>query len=206
MGAILIFKQVIAYKVMENILLLASLITIIFLIAILLLIISFGFSLFYYEFIKRNVPFVPTSIRKHRRQFQEIFDFLEGLGLKNEKVIDLGSGKGDVVLEFARRDYQTYGVELNPFLIFWSKWRARKLPNAYFVKDNLHNVDLSQFKIIYIYQLTSINQKLMPKFENELQKGSVIISHKFILPESEKIKLIHKIGTNNFLIYRKISD
>jgi hypothetical protein len=50
-----------------------------------------------------------------------------------------------------------------------------------------------------------VNQKLMPKFEKELQKDAVIISHKFILPESEKIKLIHKID-EVILIYKKFNN
>jgi SAM-dependent methyltransferase len=184
---------------MEIILLIILLIITLFLITLLLLL----FYLLYYEIFKANAPFVATSIKKHNQQFDKLFDFLAKLNLKNEKVIDLGSGNGDMVLEFANRGYQSYGVELNPILIFWSKWRARKFPNAYFIKDNLFKFDLSQFKIVYIYQLESVNQKLMPKFEKELQKDAVIISHKFILPESEKIKLIHKID-EVILIYKKI--
>jgi SAM-dependent methyltransferase len=184
---------------MINILLIFLFILQIFLIIIALIVISF-----FYYFLKGNAPFLPTS-RKNLKQFQEIFDFLEKLNLKNESVIDLGSGSGEVVLEFARKGYKSYGVELNPFLVFLSKIRAIKNNNAYFIKGDLYKINLNNFKIIYIYQLEEVNKKLIPKFENELQKGAIIISNKFPLEESQKIKLIHEFDKKNFLIYKIIS-
>ena len=37
---------------------------------------------------------------------------------KGEKVVDLGSGDGRVVLEFARKGVEVHGYEINPLLVF----------------------------------------------------------------------------------------
>lgn len=189
---------------MENLLLAITLIAVVFSLAfIIILNILFLSYTFYFEIIRKNSPFVPTHSKKHKKQFELLFDFLESLNLKDKKFVDLGSGNGEVVIKFAQNNYQSYGIEVNPFLVFWSRWRARKLKNAFFVKNDIFKINLSDFGIIYVYQLNSVNRKLLPKFENELRSDSFIICHKFALPESGKICLINTIGVKDFLIYKK---
>jgi len=36
-------------------------------------------------------------------------------------LVDVGSGDGRIVLEAARRGYKAHGVELNPWLVLYSK-------------------------------------------------------------------------------------
>lgn len=154
--------------------------------------------------LKKNAPFVPTFYSKYKKQFDEIFKLLENFNFYEKKFVDLGSGNGKVVFEFAKRGYESCGVEINPFLWFFSNLRSIKIKNANFIKDDIFNIDLSNFNIVYLYQLTSINNKLLPKLETELKENSIIICHKFSLPLSDKIKLIKIIGDKDFLIYKKI--
>lgn len=158
----------------------------------------------YYNLFRKITPFVPTSIRKHKSEFEELFSFLNDLDLKNKKFIDLGSGDGELVRIFAERGYESYGVEINPILILFSRWKTRKYKNVNFIKNDFYKINLKDFGIVYVYQLSSVNKNLMSKFTNELQKGALIISHKFALPYNEKIKLIKTVGNWDFLIYQKI--
>lgn len=163
---------------------------------------------FYYENFKRNPPFVPTSTKKYRKELNELFEFLKKLNLKNKRMVDLGSGNGRIVKEFAKMGYEKcVGIEINPWLVFLSRLSSRKFKNVQFIRGNFLNKDLSDFGIVYVYQLLAMNKKLLPKFENELRNGSIIVSHKFPLPyQSDKIRLIKIIGKNNFLVYQKIEE
>lgn len=155
-------------------------------------------------FFKNYSPFVPTSVKKYNKEFEELFEFLNTLNLSNKKFVDLGSGTGDIVLMFAKKGYESYGIELNPCLVFISKLRAKKMKNVAFIRNDFFEADLRDFRIVYVYQLTPINKKLFLKFQDELESGSIIISHKFAFPESDKIKLIKNIKDNIFLIYQII--
>ncbi len=157
----------------------------------------------YYLLISNGAPFYPSFFRKNRTKLNELFKFLESIDLKNRKMIDLGSGDGRIVIEFAKNGYESYGIEFNPFLVWLSRFVAKKMKikNAYFIKEDLFKVNLRDFGIIYIYQDSSVNKKLIKKFESELKHGSIIISNKFQLPYSENLKMINKIG--NFLVYQK---
>ncbi len=186
------------------------LITLIFVWIILIL----AFLLFVYLFLhlfvelfftlfKKYAPFVPTVTLIYRQEFEELFKFLESLNLENKKFVDLGSGDGVVVKKFAEKGYQSYGIEGNPFLFFLSKLGIKN-KNAFFIRSDFFKEDLRNFGIVYVYQLTSINQKLLPKLQEELKSGSIIIAHKFPFFESEQIKLIKKINGNTLLIYQKL--
>ena len=46
---------------------------------------------------------------------------------KEEKVADLGSGNGKIVIEFAKRGIESHGFEINPFLVWISRRKIKKL-------------------------------------------------------------------------------
>lgn len=145
----------------------------------------------------KGAPFVP-SFRKRRR---EILEPLFELALKapGRKFVDIGSGDGRVVIEFARQDFEATGVELNPFLVWYSRRliKRAKLKNAQIIKTNFYNFDPGEFDVIYVFQLNSVNALLAEKFKRELKPGAVIISAGFILPGFE---LLTKSGP--FWVYR----
>ncbi|MCS7201024.1 MAG: class I SAM-dependent methyltransferase [Patescibacteria group bacterium] len=190
---------------MEAINLIILLFFLIFILGLFILIIFNLIFELYSQIIKKNSPFVPTIIKKHQDNFDEIFKFLENLGLSGKKFVDLGSGLGFVAFEFAKRNYLSYGIELNPFLISIAKLikRIKGLKNVNFVRDDIFRYNLGDFDIIYLYQLPAINKKLLSKLENELKEGAIIISHIFRFPSSAKINLIKVVGNNVFFIYRR---
>ncbi len=66
------------------IILLGMIFVLAFIIVLFFLFISYTF---YFEIIRKNAPFVPTRIRKYKKQFELLFDFLAGLNLKDKKIL-----------------------------------------------------------------------------------------------------------------------
>jgi len=158
------------------------------------LIIFFGFPLFFFF----GAPFLPSYKKKVPPNFNKVFKRLKESGAK--KFVDLGSGDGRVVIAFAKAGFESYGVEINPLLIMWSKWRIKNLglANAHILFGNLWHANLSDFDCVFIFQFQAANKKLAEKFKRELKNGTIIISAGFHL---EGLQLIDK--ESPFLIYQK---
>jgi len=74
-----------------------------------------------------DAPYLPSYKKSSDEKcLNELFEFLEEYRNKKIKFIDLGSGDGRIVIEFAKRNYESYGVEINPFLVLLSKWKIKK--------------------------------------------------------------------------------
>lgn len=144
------------------------------------------------------------SYRKKASQahLSNIIEFLKSdpsfnnSSLKVRKFIDLGSGDGRVVIEFAQAGFESYGIELNPFLVWWSRRKIKQLGlnNAKIIRGNFWKISFSDFDIFYIFHFQMANNLLAKKFKD----NAVIISFGFILPG---FRLIKKEGI--FLVYKK---
>lgn len=133
----------------------------------------------------KGSPFVPTKMKK-------IKEILQVAGLrKGQKFFDLGCGDGRVVLS-AVADYQVQGVgvDINPLLIWYAKlvcW-FRKIRNVIFFSKNISDTDLQKADVIYLFLMPQLISRLVPKFEKELKKNCLVISHGFkIADEDSKI-------------------
>ena len=101
---------------------------------------------------------------------------------KGERVADLGSGNGKIIIEFAKRGAIVTGFEINPLLVWISRRKIKKLGLQKKVSikwQNFWNVDLSGFDIILIYQIGYIMKKLEKKLKRELKnlKGTRVVSN-----------------------------
>ncbi len=99
---------------------------------------------------------------------------------KTEKIVDLGSGTGTIVIEFAKKGIESHGYEINPILVWYSRVRIRRLglqKKAFIHFGNFMNKDLSNFNIVLIFQVFFIMDNLEKKLKKELKKGSRIVSN-----------------------------
>lgn len=165
------------------IILLVALLEIMLLILAMVLFAFFMVPLFFY-----GAPFLPSYRRQKREILEPLFELARSA--PGNKFVDLGSGDGRVVMEFARQGFDSWGVEFNPALVLWSRWQIKLagLKNAHIIKKNFWKIDLASFDIVYIYQLTSVNALLADKFKKELKAGAIIISAGFFLPNFEPLK------------------
>jgi protein-L-isoaspartate O-methyltransferase len=102
------------------------------------------------------------------------------------RVLDIGSGDGRVVMATAHLGFRSTGVELNPWLVFYSRLRAWRLgldPHVSFVRTDLWKFDLKPFDNVVIFGVDEMMLPLKDKFEKELKLGSRIVACRFPVEE-----------------------
>ncbi len=145
-----------------------------------------------------GAPYVPT---KKKLAF-EILNQIQFI--KNGLFVELGSGDGRVV-RTAVKNYPIRGmaVDVNGLLIAWSKFLSKlegTYPRINFITRNILTVNLTKADYIYLFLFPALIKKLVPKFDRELKKGTIIISHGFPIKGYEK-KIIKQIDRNPFPTY-----
>ncbi len=140
-------------------------------------------------------PFVPSSMGN-------IDGILRYAKLKkNQKFVDLGSGDGRLVLK-AVEQYGVLGigVEMNPFLVWYSRlWaKLRRQDRVVYICGSLFDYPLSQCDVIYFFLLPKTMKKMVPRIRSECRKGTLIISHGF---EAHGLKKFHQIEEGRFWTY-----
>ena len=149
-------------------------------------------------------PYVPTPMGVVRTMLE-----LAGAG-PGETVIDLGCGDGRFLV-MAVEEFnvdRAIGYELNRHLVETAENNIHDKgldDKIEVVNGNFMEADLSPASIVTLYLTTTGNAKLKPKFIDELEDGTRIISHDFpimdwvtITPDNEAIKL----GTHKIFSYR----
>ncbi|MEX0932811.1 MAG: class I SAM-dependent methyltransferase [Candidatus Pacearchaeota archaeon] len=142
------------------------------LVAIILIIIFL--SLFWLSGFIFGAPFEPTD----RKTLERMVKFA-GKN-KSKKVVDLGSGSGTIVMEFANHGFRAEGYEINPLLVFISRRKIKKLGLEKLAKihqGDYRKVNLSKFNIVCIFQISYVMKNIESKLKIELKKGSKIISN-----------------------------
>ena len=133
-------------------------------------------------------PYFPTP--------QSIVDKMMQLGeLKpGEKMYDLGSGDGRIVIMAARKyKADATGVELDDALYKQSSQRIKTLglgSLARIVHGDLTQQDYSSYDLLTIYLLPVAIEKVTPLFEKQLKKGARIVAHDFEFPKWTPAKIL----------------
>ncbi len=117
-------------------------------------------------------------------------------GLKpGEKMYDLGSGDGRIVIMAADRfRANAVGVEFDEDLVKQSTARIRALgleKRARIIHGDLLQQDYSDADLITIYLLPSAVEKVRPLLEKQLKKGARIVAHDFGVPGWTPVKEEH---------------
>ncbi|TET63316.1 methyltransferase domain-containing protein [Candidatus Bathyarchaeota archaeon] len=105
-------------------------------------------------------------------------------GLKpGEVFFDLGAGDGRAVI-MAAKDFgaRAVGVELREDLMkkALNLVYEQNLQNRVtMVNSDMFKVDLTSADVVFLYLTTSANEKVKPKLEAELKKGTRVVSHDY---------------------------
>ncbi|MFN7992829.1 MAG: methyltransferase domain-containing protein [Bryobacteraceae bacterium] len=113
-----------------------------------------------------------------------VLKMLELGGLKpGEKMYDLGSGDGRIVIMAAQKFHaDATGIELDKDLCKQSLERIRRfgLENtAHIVNGDILKQDYGSAALITVYLLPNSNDKVQPLLERQLRKGTRIVAHDF---------------------------
>ena len=113
-----------------------------------------------------------------------------------ERLVDLGSGDGRIVIEAAKRfGAKGLGVEIDPSLVKLATENARRAgveSLARFEVRDLFETDLRGVNVVTLYLLPEVNLQLLPRFIDQLKPGARIVSHDYDLgpwPFDEMIEL-----------------
>lgn len=125
-------------------------------------------------FIAPFVPSPPTVVEY----------MLKLAGLKSGEVLfDMGAGDGRTVIMAAKSfGARGVGIELREDLA--KKALASIHENGVedrvtIVNDDMFNVNLTSADVVYLYLTTSANEKIKPKLERDLKKGTRVVSHDY---------------------------
>jgi len=127
----------------------------------------------------------PGSLAQFYATPQVVVDkMLELGGLKaGEKVFDLGSGDGRIVIMAAQKyKANAVGVELSEPLVRQSTERIKTLGlsnTAHIIEGDLLKQDYSSADLITVYLLPVGNKLVTPILEKQLKKGARVVAHDF---------------------------
>jgi predicted RNA methylase len=156
---------------------------------------------------ERLAPYYPTP--------ETIVDKMLKLGgLKaGEKMYDLGSGDGRIVIAAAQKFHaDAVGVELDKDLCKQSAAKILKLgldKNAHIVNGDLLKQDYSSADLVTVYLLPdAVNNKVQPLLDRQLKKGARIVAKDFDFRNwtPEKVENIADDGegrSHTLYLYRK---
>lgn len=124
-----------------------------------------------------RVPFITTPD-------EVVLRMLELAGTRSDDLVaDLGSGDGRIVITAARRfGARGLGIELDAGLVQKSRENARLAGVAErvsFVQGDVLTADFSRASVVTVYLLPDLMGRLQPRFAEELEPGTRVVSHAF---------------------------
>ena len=151
-----------------------------------------------------NPPPIPSCGKVKIAMIEDVAKLLRKR--KNQLVMDLGSGWGDLLLPLAKRfpSHRFVGVERN-FLPYWvSRFRSRKLKNITFYRQNLFNTNISEADVIFLFLLNRTMSKIVHKYKTEAKTGAYVYSNRFPMPDVKgERKVILGSGYDTYYVYKK---
>jgi protein-L-isoaspartate O-methyltransferase len=156
--------------------------------------------------IEKLAPYYPTPETIVEKMLQ-----LGGLKA-GEKMFDLGSGDGRIVIMAAQKFHaHATGVEMDKDLHRQSVEKIRKLgleKSAHIINGDIFQQNYSSADLITVYLLPTSNDKIQPILEKQLKKGTRVVSHDFEFKQwqPEKVETIDDDGegrSHTLYLYRR---
>ena len=130
--------------------------------------------------------FVPSK----DKSIKTILEFAKAK--KGQRMADLGSGDGRIIIAFGRSGIQADGYEINPILVLISRIRIKKLGLEKFAKvywRSYWGADLSIYNVVTVFGIDYIMKRLEKKLFGGMNPGNKIIVNLFPFPNKKyKIK------------------
>ncbi|NP_001278635.1 uncharacterized protein LOC492519 isoform 1 [Danio rerio] len=124
------------------------------------------------------LPFVPAT----GTQLENVFSVLKG---RSGSLVDIGSGDGRIVIAAAKRGFKAVGFELNPWLVWYSRykaWREGVHHTTSFYISDLWKVSFSEYTNVVIFGVPQMMEQLEVKLQTELQSSAKVVACRFPFP------------------------
>ncbi|MDD5340973.1 MAG: methyltransferase domain-containing protein [Patescibacteria group bacterium] len=164
-----------------------------------------GYLAFIMLSFRNMVPYVPTPKRI-------ILKMIELAGIKpHERVCDLGSGTGRIVIQIAKehKENLVVGIEKSFFLRLFTRIRLLFHPfinrRIQIINQDFFNMEIFDFEVIFCFLTSEAMRRLTPKFNN-LKSGGRVISYMFPIENASAFREITEAVTasDNIYVYQKI--
>jgi len=154
--------------------------------------------------IEKLAPYYPTPETIVARMLQ-LGELKAG-----EKMFDLGSGDGRIVVMAAQKFHaDATGIEMDKDLYKQSTAKIHKLgleKTARIINGDLFKQNYGSADLLTVYLLPASNTKVAPMLEKQLKKGTRIVAHDFEFPwTAEKVDTIEDDGegrSHTLYLYR----
>lgn len=141
------------------------------------------------------LPFVPAT----DTQVANVVSALRGC---TGSLIDCGSGDGRIVFAAAKAGFTAVGVELNYWLVLYSRIRASMLglsKTAKFRRNDLLTEDFSKYDNVVVFGVDSLMPELEKMFHVQSQKKRFnVVACRFPLPNT---KPVHVVGQGTDMVW-----
>ncbi|KAI0233491.1 ATP synthase subunit C lysine N-methyltransferase [Lamellibrachia satsuma] len=160
-----------------------------------------------------TTPFILPALRKFCLPYvpattQQVDNVVRMLRASSGRLIDLGSGDGRIVVECAKRGFKAEGVELNPWLVWYSRWNAWRSGVGHlthFYTQDMWKMNLSKYDHIVIFGVPCMMEPLETKLANELQPHGQVIACRFPMPTWRPVETVEQ-GIDTVWRYEKPSE
>ena len=149
-----------------------------------------------------QVPFYPSK--------QSLYPLLHNLLPKDRpiRMIDIGSGLGGVSLALAKRNPASHfeGIEIAPIPWLLSIMLAKiKRSNVQFKLGNYYDLDFAHYDVIFAYLSPAVTSELWKKAQQEMQIGSLLISHEFPILNVTPSQIVQNASNQELTYVYRIS-
>ncbi|KAJ8376589.1 hypothetical protein SKAU_G00071690 [Synaphobranchus kaupii] len=124
------------------------------------------------------LPFVPAT----SAQIENVFKVLQQ---RTGTLVDIGSGDGRIVIAAAKQGFRAVGFELNPWLVWYSRyraWREGVNHNTAFYISDLWKVSFSQYTNVVIFGVPQMMAQLEEKLQGDLPSSAKVVACRFPFP------------------------
>ena len=135
----------------------------------------------------KGAPFVPSALGTVSKIVQ-----LASLK-KTDVLIDLGSGDGRILKKAAPQVKTAIGIEINPLLYYWSRWRLATYKNIVIKRENLWSTPLNDADVLTLFFIAHHMGALKQKILKEMKPGSRVISYGFSFPDWQPVQKDGKV-------------
>ncbi|XP_051252860.1 ATP synthase subunit C lysine N-methyltransferase [Dicentrarchus labrax] len=135
-------------------------------------------------------PFVTPALRKVCLPFvpattAQVDNVLRVLRARSGTLVDIGSGDGRIVIAAAKHGFQASGFELNPWLVWYSRykaWREGVHRSTSFNISDLWKVSFAQYSNVVIFGVPQMMDQLELKLASELPSTAKVVACRFPFP------------------------
>ncbi|XP_060940353.1 ATP synthase subunit C lysine N-methyltransferase [Limanda limanda] len=124
------------------------------------------------------LPFVPATTA-------QVENVLQALRVRSGSLVDIGSGDGRIVIAAAKHGFQASGFELNPWLVWYSRykaWREGVHSSTSFHISDLWKVSFAQYSNVVIFGVPQMMDQLELKLARELPSSAKVVACRFPFP------------------------